>query len=98
LEKPIVRSEFDLITELKNVCIKVPLLQAIKDIPIYAKIVRELFLKKPGRKKIEPKTIQFIGKSTDLMLGHIFIEKYVDPGNPIVSSSYQWYSCSKHFN
>jgi hypothetical protein len=56
-----------LISKLRNVCIKVPLLQAIKDIPIYAKTIRELFLKKPGRKKIEPTTIQFIGRSTDLM-------------------------------
>jgi hypothetical protein len=85
LEKPIVCYEFDLITKLKNVCIKIPLLQVIKYIPIYANTVRGFFLKKYGRKKIEPKTIQFIGKSTYLMLGHIFIKKYVDSGNPIVS-------------
>jgi len=83
-EKPIVHSEFDLIIELKNIYIKVPLLQAIKYIPINAKTVQGLCLKKTQRKKIEQKTIQFIVKSIDLMLGKNFIEKYVDPRNPIV--------------
>jgi hypothetical protein len=50
IEKPIVLPEFDLEAELRNVCVKIPLLQAIKDIPIYAKTVRELCIKKPGRK------------------------------------------------
>jgi hypothetical protein len=71
LEKPIVHPEFDLVSELRNVCIKVPLLQAIKDIPIYAKTIRELCVKKPRRKKIEPTKIQFVGRSTDLMSGQI---------------------------
>jgi hypothetical protein len=37
LNKPVARFEYDLITRLKIVCIKIPLLQALKDIPIYAK-------------------------------------------------------------
>jgi hypothetical protein len=37
-------------TELKNVCVKIPLLQAIKDVPIYAKTIKELCIKKPGQK------------------------------------------------
>jgi hypothetical protein len=40
LENQITKSGYDLLDELKNVCIKIPLLQAIKDIPIYAKIVK----------------------------------------------------------
>jgi hypothetical protein len=48
-------------------------MQAINDIPIYAKIVRELCLKKTGRNKIEPKTIQFMEILADLMSWHIFI-------------------------
>ena len=40
MEKPIACSKFYLIFELRNVCAKIPLLQAIKEIPIYAKIVR----------------------------------------------------------
>jgi hypothetical protein len=84
-KKPIIHSEFDLINELRNACIKFPLLHVIKDIPIYAKTIRELCLKKHRTKKIELKTIQFIEKSTDLMTWKTFIEKYQNPCNPIVS-------------
>ena len=30
IEKPIIHPEYDIMNELKNVCIKIPLLQAIK--------------------------------------------------------------------
>jgi hypothetical protein len=48
IEKSIVQSEFDIMTELRNVCVKIPLLQEIKDVPIYAKTIKELCIKKPG--------------------------------------------------
>jgi hypothetical protein len=67
LEKPIVRPKFDLASEFRNVCIKVPLLQAIKYILIYDKTIRELSVKKPIRKNIEPTKIQFVGRSTYLI-------------------------------
>jgi len=38
--------DFDVLNELTNVCVKIPLLQAIKDIPIYTKAVKELCLNK----------------------------------------------------
>jgi hypothetical protein len=41
----------DLEAKLRKVCVNIPLLQAIKDIPIYAKTVRDLCIKNPGRKK-----------------------------------------------
>jgi hypothetical protein len=44
----------DILGELRNVCVKVPLFQDIKDVLIYAKVVWELCLKKPGRKKKDP--------------------------------------------
>jgi hypothetical protein len=47
--------------------------------------IRELCVKKPRRKKIKPTKIQFVGRSGDLMLGKIFVEKYPDPINPIIS-------------
>jgi hypothetical protein len=50
IEKPTTRPEFDILNELHNICVKIPLLQAIKDIPIYSKVVKELCIKKPGRK------------------------------------------------
>jgi hypothetical protein len=39
-EKPTTRPEFDILNELKNICVKIPLLQAIKDITIYSKVVK----------------------------------------------------------
>jgi hypothetical protein len=41
-------------TELRNICVKIPLLHAIKDIPIYVNIVRDFYIKNPGRKRKEP--------------------------------------------
>lgn len=43
--------KFDIINELKNVCIKIPLLQALKDVTIYAKVVKDICTRKLGRKK-----------------------------------------------
>lgn len=64
---------------------KIPLLQALRDILIYSKTVKELCLKKPRRKKKEPPTIHFIGKVVELMFGKISIDKYEDLGNLVVS-------------
>jgi hypothetical protein len=44
----------------------------------------ELCIKKMGRKNKYPQTMQFIGKLADLMLGKIYMQKYVDLGSPIV--------------
>jgi len=38
IEKPIVLPEFDLKSELQNVCVKIPLLQSIKDFPFTQKL------------------------------------------------------------
>lgn len=54
LENPSVCLEFDQVSKLRNICIKVPLLQAIKNILIYLKNIRDIFLRKLGRKMIEP--------------------------------------------
>ena len=40
IEKPIVHLEYNILNELKNICVKIPLLQAIKDIPIYNKVIK----------------------------------------------------------
>jgi hypothetical protein len=61
------------------------LFQEIKDVPIYAKVVQELCLRKPGRKKKDPKIVHVIGKLVDLMMGNIFMTKYVYPGSLIVN-------------
>jgi hypothetical protein len=40
MKKPTTQPEFDILNELKNIYVKIPLLQAIKDIPIYSKVVK----------------------------------------------------------
>jgi hypothetical protein len=40
IEKPTTRLEFNILNELKNICVKIPLLQDIKDIPIYSKVFK----------------------------------------------------------
>lgn len=77
---------YDFLDELKNVCIKIPLLQPIKEIPVLAKTIKELSMKKPGRKTKEVKIIQLVGKIANIMMGKIAIQKYVDPGSPVVKT------------
>jgi len=43
--------DYDFLDKLKNVYIKIPLLQAIREIPIIAKTIKELSIKKRGRKE-----------------------------------------------
>jgi hypothetical protein len=50
IEKPTTQPKFDILNELKNICVKIPLLQVIEEIPIYNKVVKELCIKKLGRK------------------------------------------------
>ena len=51
LPRPIINPDFDILGELRNLCIKIPLLQAIQDITIYAKTIKELCGKKKLRKQ-----------------------------------------------
>lgn len=39
--------ENELLGELKNICVKIILLQAIKDVPIYKKLIKEKCFKHP---------------------------------------------------
>jgi hypothetical protein len=70
---------------LKNICINIPLLQEIKNILIYTKLVRDLCIKNSGRLKKEPPTIQVIGKLASLMSTEVSAEKYMDLGNLVVT-------------
>ena len=88
--------EFDILDEMKNTYVKIPLLQAIKDIPIYAKTIKELCIKKSGRKNKDPPTIQVVGKLTNLMSTKQTIEKYIDPRIPMVTISINIYSVPKN--
>eukprot|EP00253_Pinus_taeda_P002518 PITA_02518 len=92
IPKPITYPNFDLVGELKNLCIKIPLLHAIQDIPIYAKTIKELCVRKPVRKVKTSPTIHVVGTLSDLLLGEETPMKYKDPRNPIVTV--QIYGCS----
>ena len=77
--------QFNLLGELKNLYVKIPLLQALQDVPIYARTVRDLCTKKLGRKPRDPPTIHVIGKLSALIIGKTLLAKYDDPGNPTVT-------------
>ena len=69
IAKPDVYPNFDIIGELKNLCVKIPLVQDLQDIPIYAKTIKELCGKKPRRKIKVPSTVHIVGTLFDLILG-----------------------------
>ena len=76
---------FDIINQLNNMHIQIPLFQGIKDVPIYGKAIREALLKNPGRKKKDPTIVHVVGQLADIMLGKLVIPKYFDPGSPVVN-------------
>ena len=65
-------------------CVKIPLLQAIRDVPIYNKLIKEKCFRHLGRRKRDAPTINVIGQLSDLMLGQVICPKYLDPGSPVV--------------
>ena len=87
MEKQILLPDYDFLDELKNVLMKIPLLQAIKEIPILAKTIKELSLKRPGRKPRNTRKIHLVGKIADIMMGKVTMQKYVDPSSPIVKTT-----------
>ena len=68
VEKQIVLPDYNMMDELRNVCIRIPLLQAIKEIPIFAKTIKELSTQRLGRKRKDIKIIQLVGKIADIMM------------------------------
>eukprot|EP00253_Pinus_taeda_P005571 PITA_05571 len=76
--------EDELLGELKQLCVKIPLLQAIKDVPIYNKLIKEKCFRHPGRRKKDASTINVIGQLSYLMLGQVICLKYLDLGSPVV--------------
>ena len=69
LPKVVGQPQFNLLGELKNIYVKIPLLQALQDVPIYARVVRDLCTRKPGRKPTDPPTVHVIGKLSTLIMG-----------------------------
>jgi hypothetical protein len=89
IAKPTVYPNFDIVGELKNLCVKIPLLQALQDIHIYAKTIKELCGKKPERKTKNPSIVHVVGTLSDLILGKKELVKYIDPENPVVTVQIQ---------
>lgn len=79
---PIEYPDFDILGELKNICVKIPLLQVIQGIPIYAKNIKELCTKKPKRKKKTTPNVHIVGNLSDLLSGRETLVKYEDRRNP----------------
>ena len=61
--------ETEILGELKHLCVKIPLLQAIKDVHIYNRLIKEKCFRHPGRCKRDAPTINVIGQLSDLMFG-----------------------------
>jgi len=85
LTKTLEPPAFNLLGELQNLYVKIPLLQALRDVPIYARTVRDICIKKPGRKAKDPLTVHVMGDLAALMTGKTPPVKYGDPGHPTVT-------------
>ena len=68
--------KFDVLDELITVYVKNPLLQAIQDVPIYTKEIKELCLNNTGRRKKDPPTIHVIENLAGLMSNTIFVQEF----------------------
>eukprot|EP00253_Pinus_taeda_P003175 PITA_03175 len=84
IPRPIQYPDFDILEELQNLYIKIPFLQAIQDILIYAKTIKVLCIKKPRRNITNHPRVQVVGTLSDLLSGKETPIKYEGPGNPIV--------------
>jgi hypothetical protein len=76
---------FNLLGELQNLYVKIPLLQALRDVPIYARTMRDICVKKPGRKTKDPLTVHFMGDLSALMSGKTPPVKYGYPVHPTIT-------------
>jgi hypothetical protein len=61
------------------------MLQAIKDILIYSKVVKELCIKNPGRKQKDPPIVHLVGGLSKYISENPKLEKYGNLGNPVVT-------------
>ena len=56
---------------MKKIHVQIPLFQAIKDILVDGKSIKEACMKKLGRKKKDPTTIHVVGQLAHIMLGKV---------------------------
>eukprot|EP00253_Pinus_taeda_P017439 PITA_17439 len=84
LSKTFEPPAFNLLGELQNFYVKNPLLQALRDVPIYARTVRDICVRKLGRKAKEPLRVHVMAELTAPMIEKDPPVKYGDPGHPTV--------------
>ena len=75
LPKVVGQPQFNLLGELKNIYVKIPLFQALQYVPIYASTIQDLCTRRPGRKPRDPPTIHVIGKLSALIMGKTLLAK-----------------------
>ena len=68
--------------------VKILLLDAIKEVLVYTKAIKESCTKNLARKK-DPNTIYVLGQLSNLMLDNPKIPKYLDPRSPVVTLAIQ---------
>ena len=85
LLKVVRQPQFNLLGELKNLYVKSVVIQALYDVPIYARTIQDLCTRKPGRKPRDPPTVHVIRKLSKLIMEKTLLAKYDDPGNPTVT-------------
>ncbi|XP_022018979.1 uncharacterized protein LOC110919006 [Helianthus annuus] len=68
----------------KQVKINLPLLDAIKQVPAYAKFLKELCTQKRQRKKKMPKRVDLTGQVSAVLNGEL-PPKFQDPGTPLIN-------------
>lgn len=76
--------EYDVVDDLRNICVNITMLQAICDIPIFAKMVSEFCFKKLWRKRKYLPTIYLVGECVDVINVKNLVNIYIDPSNPII--------------
>jgi len=64
--------------------VQIQLLQAIKYVPIYNRLIKEKCFRNPGIQKRDAPTINVIGQLSNLMFGHTIYPKYLYPGSLVV--------------
>jgi hypothetical protein len=62
-----------------------PCFKPLKDIPIYSKVVKELCIKKPGRKQKDPPIVHLIGGLSEYISEQPKLAKYGNLGNLVVT-------------
>jgi len=75
----------DLLDQLKQMTIQISLLDALKEIPLYNKTLKEVCTKKSARNKKDPPTVHMLGELSDLMLSKTLMPKYSNLGIHVVT-------------